>query len=331
MINAQAPSDSTKPSRCASNGREATSGSGFLVSAVIWEKAATVSGSVADSEPPAIQRSSVPSRSSRMASKIAWLLDEHAEIVAKFAPVRPNVIAMCPAGAFAMSIGTMNGETFPGPLVFSTSYAFRSVSIPPIPVAKITPPRSETTCGSPASAHASLAAAMPNCVKRSVRRASFRSRWSSGSKSTSPATVTGRSSIGNRVIVRTPFRPLVSPCQKSSTPVPTGVTGPSPVMTTLRRSSRATVLRNPQLRRDHVDGLPDRLHALHLVLGDLDAPLLLEREHRFHQVERVSVQVLREPGVGDDLRLVDGQLFRQDLLDPDLDLRTIHPFPPATP
>ena len=45
--------------------------------------------------------------------------------------------------------------------------------MPPIPVAKITPPRSATTCGLPASAHASLAAAMPNCVKRSVRRASF--------------------------------------------------------------------------------------------------------------------------------------------------------------
>ena len=104
------------------------------------------------------------------------MLDEHAEIVAKFAPVSPNVMAMWPAGAFAISIGTMNGETRPGPLVFSTSYAFRSVSMPPIPVAKITPPRSETICGSPASAHASLAAAMPNCVKRSVRRASFGSR-----------------------------------------------------------------------------------------------------------------------------------------------------------
>ena len=96
--------------------------------------------------------------------------------MAKFAPVRPNVIAMCPAGAFAISIGTMNGDTRPGPLVFSTSYAFRSVSMPPIPVAKITPPRSATICGSPASAHASLAAATPNCVKRSVRRASLASR-----------------------------------------------------------------------------------------------------------------------------------------------------------
>jgi hypothetical protein len=69
--------------------------------------------------------------------------------------------------------------------------------------------------------------------------------WSRGSNpSTSPATVTGRSPMGNRVMVRTPLRPLVRPRQKSSTPMPTGVTGPSPVMTTLRRSL-ATVYDTP--------------------------------------------------------------------------------------
>ena len=40
--------------------------------------------------------------------------------------------------------------------------------------------------------------------------------------------------MGNRAISRTPFRPVVSPVQNSSTPVPTGVTGPIPVMTTFR-------------------------------------------------------------------------------------------------
>ena len=49
MISAQPPSLSTKPLRSASNGREAVSGSGFLVSAVIWANAATVSGIVAAS------------------------------------------------------------------------------------------------------------------------------------------------------------------------------------------------------------------------------------------------------------------------------------------
>jgi hypothetical protein len=177
-----------------------------------------------------------------MASQIAWLLEEHAEIVAKFAPVNPNVMAMCPAGAFAMSMGTMNGETRPGPLFSRTSYCVSRVLMPPIPVAKMTPPRSATTSGSPASAQASFAAAMPNCVNRSVRRASLTSRNSLGSNpSTSPATETGRSPMGNCVIVRTPFRPLARPCQKSSTPIPIGVTGPIPVMTTLGRSPETTV------------------------------------------------------------------------------------------
>ena len=59
MMSAHPPSLSTNPLRSASNGREAVSGSGFFVSAVICAKAATVSGIVAASEPPAITRSTV--------------------------------------------------------------------------------------------------------------------------------------------------------------------------------------------------------------------------------------------------------------------------------
>ena len=154
----------------------------------------------------------------------------------KFGPVRPNVIAMWPAAAFAISIGTMNGDTRPGPFSFSTSCWIRSVSIPPIPVAKTTPPRSEGTSG--------LAGVLPGELRRGDREL----REAVGpagllrvepvardrSRGPRPATVTGRSSVGNRVISRTPLRPVVSPFQKSSTPVPTGVTGPIPVMTTLR-------------------------------------------------------------------------------------------------
>ena len=57
MISAQPPSESTNPLRSASKGRDAVSGSGFLVSAVICANAATVRGIVAASEPPAIARS----------------------------------------------------------------------------------------------------------------------------------------------------------------------------------------------------------------------------------------------------------------------------------
>ena len=81
MISAQPPSDSTNPLRSASKGREAVSGSGFFVRAVICANAATVSGIVAASDPPAIARSTYPSRIRRIASPIAWLDDEHAETV----------------------------------------------------------------------------------------------------------------------------------------------------------------------------------------------------------------------------------------------------------
>src|SRR5436853_161468 len=85
----------------------------------------------------------------------------------------------------------------------------------------------------------------------------------------------------------TRLRPEVNPAQNSSTPVPTGVTGPRPVTTTRRRSLGSA---HPELRRDHVDGRADGLDLLHLVLGDLDVPFLLEGEHGLHQVERVGVE-----------------------------------------
>ncbi len=98
------------------------------------------------------------------------------------------------------------------------------------------PPRSDTISGVAASAHASEADASANWTYRSVRRASFVSRYADGSNpSTSPATLTDRSSDGNWVIRRTPFRPEVIPSQKSSTPVPIGVTAPIPVTTTRGR------------------------------------------------------------------------------------------------
>ena len=64
---------------------------------------------------------------------------------------------------------------------------------------------------------------------------------------TSPATFTGRSDGSNRWIVRIPFRPLIRPVQNSSIPVPTGVTGPMPVMRTLRLVTMLLDARPPRL------------------------------------------------------------------------------------
>src|SRR3989304_1027865 len=122
-----------------------------------------------------------------------------------------------------------------------------------------------------------------------------------------------------------PFRPEVAPSQKSSTPMPIGVAGPMPVTTTVRSA-------DTELGGHQLDGLAHGLHAVHLILGDLDVPLLLEGEDGLHEVERVRVQVLGEPSVRRDLRLVDGQLLRQALSDPGPDLRLVHPssLPPSS-
>src|SRR5206468_7974795 len=189
------------------------------------------------------------------------------------------------------------------------------------------PPRSETISGAAASAHASEADASAKWTYRSVRRASFVSRYADGSNpSTSPATLTDRSSVGNCVLRRTPFRPEVMPFQKSSTPVPTGVTGPIPVTTTRVRwlmvRSRPPRSADAERGRDEGDRLADRLHRFHLFLRDLDAPLFFECEHGLDEVERIGVQVFLEPGVGDDLCLVHRELLGEHLLHPGLDLCT---------
>ena len=55
-------------------------------------------------------------------------------------------------------------------------------------------------------------------------------------------------------------------------------------------------------------------------------------EHGLHEVERVGVEVLGEPGVGHDLRLVHGQLLGQDLLHPvSISARSVMRVPPVFP
>src|SRR3990172_7790423 len=224
----------------------------------------------------------------------------------------------------------MKGDTRPGPRCSITWCWSSNHSIPPMPVAVIARAGWAATSGLPASSQASLAAATAYWEKRAVRRTSLGSSQSPAWKSgTSPASVTDRSDGSKCEMRRMPFRPEVRPAQNSSTPVPTGVTGPIPVTTT----RLATAPLYAELGGDQVDRLADGLHAVHLLLGDLDAPLLLEGENRLHEVERVRVQVLGEPRVGHDLRLVDRELLREDLPDPRLDLRPFHPssLDPASP
>src|SRR5262249_18105425 len=88
----------------------------------------------------------------------------------------------------------------------------------------------------PDDAIAICAAPIAYCVNGSIFLMSRRSMKSSGAKSrTSPAMRDGKSDAGKRVIGPTPERPAINADQFFSTPVPRGVTSPTPVTTTRRR------------------------------------------------------------------------------------------------
>src|SRR5262249_5172062 len=159
---------------------------------------------------------------------------------------------------------------------------------------------------SPASASASAAAANPNCVTRSTRRASFAPRYTVGSKSrTSHAMRTGRGDGSNRWMVPATERPRRSPDQNASTSVPAGVLTPRrvPAPRTRPRASVAplvvTCLR-PHLGQHEIDRLAHGRDAFEVVLRHFDVEALLEAHHQLDEVEAVGVEVLLEPsGLGD--------------------------------
>src|SRR5581483_4903427 len=90
---------------------------------------------------------------------------------------------------------------------------------------------------SPASSYAMRAAATPKRAKRPMVAAVLADMNSRGSKSrTSAATRHEKGAGSNSVMGPIPPTPSRSACQNGLTPVPTGVTAPSPVMTTRRIS-----------------------------------------------------------------------------------------------
>src|SRR5512147_718643 len=118
-----------------------------------------------------------------------------------------------------------------------------------------------------------------------------------------------------------PERPARRACQVSSVPIPTGDTSPTPVTTTLRGCW--VTWRVPAFVRclllagvlfDVVDGVLDLRDLLGVLVGDLDAELLLERHHELDGVEAVRAKVVHERSLGSDGPLLDSQLVDDDLL-----------------
>src|SRR5690606_6248722 len=105
----------------------------------------------------------------------------------------------------------------------------------------------------------------------------------------------------NCVISAAPLRPSRRDVQLDWTSFPTAVTRPVPVMTTLRVMTlllpygswaSLALARSALLLADVVDGVADRLQLLRVLVGDLDAELLLERHDQLDRVEGIRTKVV---------------------------------------
>src|SRR5215471_1304789 len=234
----------------------------------------------------------------------------------------PSSMAIQPADPFGMSMGTVNGESRCQPFSLRVSYADRVEATPPMPLDTTTPSRSGATSGLPAWLHASRAATRANCSQRSSRRACTRSMSAAGSAAAHAAIRVGSSAAQSSVSGPTPLRPSSSESQVLATSVPTGVIAPSPVTTTrvlsvvtlvlllvgcsLAHPTRATPAGTCPGDKsgshagaaDVVDHVLDRLEVLELVVGDLDAELVLRGDGDLHHGQRVDVEVVNERLVG---------------------------------
>src|SRR5437016_3673057 len=109
------------PSRLRSHGRDAACGSLLRVlSAFIAPNAATPTGIIDASEPPARKMSASPNLMMRHDSPIALLEVAQAVTMHRFGPCNPNSIEIMPLPMLLISIGIVNGERRVGPLFSKT-------------------------------------------------------------------------------------------------------------------------------------------------------------------------------------------------------------------
>ena len=169
-----APSAMTKPSRAASNGRDARCG--IVVAGAHRahagerrdrERRDAGLGAAGDHDLGAAVAHHADAFADRVGARRARGGD------AEVGPVKPKLIEIIPAVAFGIIIGTKNGLTRLAPRARNVASFSSIVSSPPTPVAAITANRLGSAPSSPASASASAAAPKPSCVKRSSRRTSF--------------------------------------------------------------------------------------------------------------------------------------------------------------
>src|SRR5690606_32204969 len=125
------------------------------------------------------------------------------------------------------------------------------------------------------------------------------------------------------------LRPASSPSQVGRVPTPSGDTSPTPVTSTRRRSVLGMISRTALPRcvagsgsvllagvlLDVGDRLRDAPDLLGILVGDLDAELLLESHHELDDVERIGSEIVGEAGIGRDFVGLHAQLLDDDALD----------------
>src|SRR3954451_20756632 len=188
-----------------------------------------------------------------------------------------------------MSIGTVCGLTHRGPEASRMSSWLSRVCAPPMPLPMLTASRSGSRPdpSSPASAQACFAAIRAIASDLSSRRSRTRSIEADGSTASCAAMRTGSCAAHSWVSGPPPERPASMAPQVDATSPPNGVVAPSPVTTT-------SLLLMSVVRLDVADGVTDGLQVLDLVVGDLDAELLLGGYHDLDHGQRVAVQVVGE-------------------------------------
>src|SRR5579871_1981399 len=168
-----------------------------------------------------------------------------------------------------------------------------------------------------ASATANSAAATANWMKTSIFLTSFFSKKLSGSKPfTSPAMRAENCDASKWVMGPMPLRPSQSASQVALVPMPTDEMRPTPVRTTRLLkpppSARSLLLR---VALDVLDGFLHSRDLLGILVGNLDAELLLERHDELDGVERVGAEVVDKGCIRRHFVFIHAELLDDDLLD----------------
>src|ERR1700676_594865 len=146
-------------------------------------------------------------------------------------------------------------------------------------------------------------------------------------RGTRPAIFAGRSDTSKAWMAPMPDWLASRRRHVTSTPQPSGVTIPIPVMTTRlipieiqpadgARDGVAALAASSAMRLDERDRVLDRHDLLRGVVRDLAAKLLLEGHDELDGVEAVGPEVVDEAGVLGHLGFVDPQVLDDDFLNP---------------